>query len=263
MLLGMIADPKEEAFRLAAEEGLDFIEFCINGADTGTYLESILPDVKGWMKKYHLGIGSIGRWKSEILLPDATIAPEEIETAKRLLHLASELECPNYVCGVNYAKDATLFTNYSRAIDFFGSVMDMADPATTVSVYNCKKGNFVSTDEAWSVVLEHLPKLGIKFDPANSLQYGEDYLPVLAKWASRVRHVHLKGTIYVNGKLIDNPPAGMDMTDWASIIGILRSVGYDRGLSLEPHSDCWKGEHFQEGIRYSVNYFDKQLMVRR
>lgn len=261
MQLGMIADPVEESFRLAAEEGLDFVEFCINGHDTGEQLETLLPKLRNWIKTYHVQVGSIGRWKSQILLPDGIISENEISVAKRLLQICDALGCPNYICGCNYSSGITKLENYNRAVDFFAHVIRSAPSGTDVSVYNCKKMNFVSTPESWSFILEQLPQLGIKFDPANSRYAGEDYLAVLAQWAPRVRHVHLKGSIMVDGVRIDDPPAGMDQTDWNSVIGILRNAGYDRGLSLEPHSDIWKGPMMRQGIHFSVNYFEK-LIIR-
>ena len=261
MRLGMIASPERESFRLAAEESLDFVEFCVNGADTGTELLALVPQIQQWSREYHVKVGSIGRWKTAFLAPDGEIVPQEVEIARRLLEICDRLECPNYVCGCNYAAQATKLKNYNQAVNFLGTVLEMAHTGTTVSVYNCRKTNFVCTPESWSVVLEALPELGIKFDPANSRYAGEDYLAVLAQWAHRVQHVHLKGSVMINGQPIDDPPAGLDQTDWPALLACLRRVGYDRGLSLEPHSDFWRGEKLQKGIRLSVRYFDA-LAVR-
>ena len=46
----------------------------------------------------------------------------------------------------------------------------------------------------------------------------------------------------VNGKHVDDPPAGMDGTNWGALISILHKHGYDGMLSIEPHSSTWQGE---------------------
>ena len=65
MKLGIIApNVSEESFRKAREYGLDFVEFTINGGNDGAELFDQIDAVKGWMDKYQLEVGSIGRWKT-------------------------------------------------------------------------------------------------------------------------------------------------------------------------------------------------------
>lgn len=261
MKLGMIAPVTEESFRHASELGLDFLEFCINAGNDGAELFDHLDEIKGWMAKYHVGVGSIGRWKSVILDADGEIVEEELYMAKRLMEAAKALDCPNYVCGCNYCDGISKFSNYVRAVEWFGEVLSMRPDAVQVSVYNCYKGNFIDRDEAWGIVVAHLPELGIKYDPVHPRQDGRDYLQELADWGHRVRHVHLKGTLLVNGKRIDDPPAGLDNTDWVSIFSILRANGYDGTLSIEPHSSVWTGELGEKGLRYTVKYMRKLMLT--
>ena len=114
-----------------------------------------------------------------------------------------------------------------------------------VSVYNCRKMNFVNTDEAWRIVLGELPELGIKYDPSHCRYAGGDYLRELVEWGDRVSHV---------------PPAGLDQTDWKSVLNILRCKGYDRYLSIEPHSPVWKDELGEKGLEYTIQYFRKMML---
>ena len=261
MKLGMIVKTYgEEGFAYAKALGLDFIEYCVNGADKGEELLTHENDILQWMEKYQVGIGSIGRWKSEILRPDGTVDPKEVEIAKRLLRLCEKFNCPNYVCGCNYIDAVSLYTNYSRAIEFFEQVLDAVPQNVRMSVYNCRKMNFINTEEAWRIVLGHLPELGIKFDPSHSRYAGSDYLQELNEWGNRVYHVHLKGSMIVNGQRVDDPPAGLDQTDWKSVLNILRAKGYDRNLSIEPHSQVWQVELGEKGLAYTVRYF-RDLML--
>lgn len=259
MRLGMIAPVEEASFKHAQELGLDFVEFCINGQDHGERLNQYKKEIPLWVKKYHVAVGSIGRWKSEILLPDGSIDTDELVLAKDLMKIAASLNCPNYVCGCNYAPAMSNYSNYCAAVKYFESILESSPESVRVSVYNCRKMNFINTEEAWSLVLGHLPQLGIKYDPLHSRCEGRDYLQELADWGDRVRHVHLQGSVIINGEFIDAPPAGLDQTDWKSVLNILRSRGYDGGLSIELNSPSWKGGQRGIGVRYTIKYFKDLL----
>lgn len=260
MKLGIIAPVAEESFKYAHDLGLDFVEFCINREDHGELLHRYENELPYWMEKYSVGVGSIGRWDVKIQNPDGSIDPFELELARDLMNVAARLGCPNYVCGCNYVPERSKFSNYASAISFFESVLSSAPEGVRVSVYNCRNSNFVNTEEAWSLVLGHLPALGLKYDPSHSIYAGSDYLQELVNWGDRIYHVHLKGSLAVNGVRIDDPPAGLDRTDWKSFIDILRVKGYDGGLSIEPHSHIWSGELGDRGVRYTVKYFKELLL---
>ena len=262
MKLGIIVpNVSEESFRKAREYGLDFVEFTINGGNDGAELFDQLDAVKGWMDKYQLEVGSIGRWKAVEQLPDGSLDPFELDMAKKLMNAAKELNCPTYVCGCNYQDGRSLYENYTSAIEFFSRVLDMRPEGVTVADYNCQKGNFVIAPEQWRVVLGHLPELKIKYDPAHTYDFGRDPLEELAEWGDRVVHMHLKGSLFVGGKRVDDTPCGLDQTPWKLMLGILVTKGFDGTMSLEPHGSFWTGSNEAAGVNYSVKYM-RSIMVR-
>ena len=263
MTLGIIEKGiNETAFAHAAGFGLDFVEFCVNGDCNEADLLEHIPELKDWMKKYGVAIGSIGRWKTTILDESGNIVPEEQELAKKLMSAAAELGCDNYVCGCNYCEKLSLDENIRQAVSFFSQVLADRPQGMKVSVYNCWKMNFVDRPEIWTRMLPQLPELGIKYDPSHAINGGRDYLRELLDWGDRAYHVHLKGSMVIDGEHVDDPPAGMDQTNWLAVLAILRAKGYDRGLSIEPHSPVWKGALGEKGIAYTVEYFDSLLVER-
>lgn len=260
MELGIILPIAEESFRYAASLGLDFVEFCINGSDEGELLLERIDEILRWIDKYKVKVGSIGRWKSEILNPEGDINEKEVKIAERLIYAAQKVGCPNYICGCNYVSGVSEWANYDRAINFFETLLNLASNTLRISVYNCRKMNFVNSPKAWELVMGRLPGLGIKFDPSHSRYAGSDYLQEVMDWGERIQHVHLKGSMLVNGQRVDDPPAGLDQTDWKTFLNILRVKGYDRGLSIEPHSQIWKDELGKKGVIYTVRYF-RDLML--
>jgi sugar phosphate isomerase/epimerase len=59
---------------------------------------------------------------------------------------------------------------------------------------------------------------------------------------------------------VDDPPAGLDQTDWKSFMSILYAKKYTGGLSIEPHSPVWQGELGDHGVDYTIKYM-KTLML--
>lgn len=261
MTLGMISkEITESAFVSAKEMGLDFVEFCINGGDDGSTFFAAIPDMKKWIRKYGVEVGSVGRWKANVLKDDGTIDLAEQVLAIRLMEAAHELGCPNYICGCNYVDSLSYYENCTRAIEFFSCLLVHRPEGMEVSTYNCRKGgNFVNNPLAWTVIHGHLTELGIKYDPSHARYAGGDYLQETRDWGHRFRHVHLKGSMLVNGERVDDPPAGLDDTNWPVFLSLLRAKGYDRGLSIEPHSPVWTGVLGEQGLKYTVSYMNKLL----
>jgi sugar phosphate isomerase/epimerase len=67
--------------------------------------------------------------------------------------------------------------------------------------------------------------------------------------------------LIIDGKRFDDPPAGLDQTDWGAFFSILYAKNYQGGLSIEPHSQVWKGELGEKGVNFTVNYMKKLLLI--
>ncbi|MFB0843296.1 sugar phosphate isomerase/epimerase family protein [Paenibacillus oleatilyticus] len=261
MDLGIIASATEENFRLAQLRGLDFVELLVNeGDDPGNFCSRI-GQLQQWKEQYGIKFGSIGRWKSLRIDREGQLIEKELQICYQLIDAASNLGCPNFVSGCNYVEELSYFDNCSAAIRFFSKLIEYAVPkGVKVLTYNCRKVNFVNNPEVWKIVHGHLPELGIKFDPSHSRYFGGDYLKETLEWGHRFHHVHLKGSLLVDGCPVDDPPAGLDQTDWKSFLALLRAKGYTGGLSIEPHSKVWTGELEGKGIEFTIDYIKSLLL---
>lgn len=268
MKLGIIAPPTEESFKMAAAKGLDFLEFCINGdkdpkKTTTQNVEELYNNVenlKSWSKEYNVKIASIGRWGSDRIDGEGKIVQSELDAAKKLIDVASLTGCENFICGCNYIEELSFYQNCTSAINFFTEVTEYGKTkGVKVSVYNCRWNNFVVDPQTWKIILGHVKDLGIKFDPAHSIYAGGDYLKEMRDWGHRFNHVHIKGSLRIDGKRFDDPPAGLDETNWGAFMAVLYAVKYDGGLSIEPHSANWKGELGEWGVNYTIDYMKKLI----
>lgn len=261
MELGIIGAPKEESFRYASEKGLSFLEFCLNiGYNLDEFFGN-LEEIKRWINKYNVKVASIGRWGTDRIDKAGNIIEEELQISYKLIDAASELGCKNFVCGCNYIEELSYYENCTAAINYFSRLIEYGkEKGVKISTYNCRWNNFVVDPMAWTVVHGYLKDLGIKFDPSHSIYAGGDYLKEMRDWGHRFYHVHIKGSLLIDGNRYDDPPAGLDGTNWGAFMAILYAVKYEGGLSIEPHSRNWHGELGEKGVDYTISYIRPMIL---
>ncbi|NLX93961.1 MAG: sugar phosphate isomerase/epimerase [Clostridiales bacterium] len=262
MKLGIIAEPDQKGFDLALKYGLSFIEICKNvGCDTAVLTDE-LPAIKSLCAKTGVVIGSVGRWGSVKFDEEGKLIDEELKASHTLIDAASELESPVFNTGVNYVEKLSKYENIIRTMDYLHTLMEYAKPkGVQVAVYNCHWSNYIVDPFMWEIFHGHMKDLGIKYDPTHCINDGSgDYLGEMKDWGSRFVHVHIKGTINVNGVHVDDPPAGLDQINWGTFMGLLYKHGYDGNLSIEPHSNTWRGRLEEPGIEFTTNYIKKLLL---
>lgn len=266
MKLGMISycDRKQlslEEFKKISEKGLSFVEFCVNVTDSIQDFIDKIPIIKEGMATYHLEIGSIGRWGSFRIQPDGNLCEQELANDFKLIDLCHELNCNVFVAGCNYIYERSLYENATSAIHYFEKLIEYGKKYDIkIAVYNCDWNNYIHNQEMWQLILGHLKDLWIKYDPSHSIYAKRDYLKEIKTWGKRFAHVHIKGTLTIDGERVDDPPAGLDQTDWRAFFATLYLVGYNGNLSLEPHSETWQGELGEKGLNYSIEYI-KQFLI--
>lgn len=260
MKLGMINGFGAAAFDYVKSKNLSFIEVCRNYDKDAEEFIGAVEDVKRQIDRTGVQIASVGRWNSQ---PNngGYLNADAYALNLRLLDAAHEVGAPVFVCGCNYSKEISLYRNYTFAIEYFSRLLERTEKyGMKLAVYNCSWENFIYSPEQWKVVLGELPSLMIKYDASHAYYRNADYLAELDGWCGRIAHMHIKGAVSLNGKRIDDPPAGMDNIDWQRLFALLYKHGYDGGLSIEPHSDTWRGELGERGVDFTINYIRPFLL---
>ncbi len=259
MKLGMISPSHDAAgIQRIKALGLDYAEFDVN-ADDISYLNR--AEIRKALSETGVKLGAVGRWGRDRITADGSICAKEQKDEFDLIDMCAELSCPVYITGCNYVDRLSYYQNVSAAIAYFQSLIDYAAGRVKLCVYNCSWNNYVNKPHEWDIINDHLKALGIKFDPSHTVNGGRDYLSEAALYGANFDHVHLKGTLNIDGRHIDDPPAGMDMINWGALLSILRKYNYQGMLSIEPHSATWQGELGEQGLKYTIDYFKKLLFI--
>lgn len=261
MKLGIIRDYSPEGFDFVKSKGLEFIEVCCNYDNDSERFISSAADIKKNIERTGIPVLSCGRWNA---VTNVKGKADEKVTAliDGSIAAAAEIGSPVFNLGVNYDESISKFRNYCFAVDYIGARLEHAEKlGIRIALYNCDWSNFLYSPEAWSIMIGEYPELGIKFDCSHSTYRGSNYLKEINDWAEHILHMHVKGTAYLEGKGIDDPPAGIDFVEWRKVFALLYAHGYDGTLSIEPHSSVWKGELGEKGIDYTIKYI-KPLILK-
>ncbi len=258
MKLGMITWITENDFRRAKERDLEFVELDVN--DRAEEFLDHVTEIAEYSKKYSMPVGAVGRWGSTRISKEG-ICKDELELESKLIEAAAGLNCEIYITGCNYVEELSYFENCKLAIEYFEQLIAVGKNCRVkIAVYNCRWNNFVHSDMAYTMIHGYLKDLYIKYDPSHCIYAGGDYLKETRDWGDRFLHIHLKGSLKIDNERFDDPPAGMDQTNWGAFLAILYAKGYDGNLSIEPHSSHWWGELGEKGIDYTIKYFRNLIL---
>ena len=257
MKLGMISHFSNESLAKVKSRNLSNVEFTIN-RDEHIFFDS-LSEIKENMNKHDLKVFSIGRWGTN-RIHEFGVNEDELNIDLKMIDACDKLGSPLYVTGVNYVLQLSREDNVKYALTYLKSLMDYANQKKIkLAVYNCRWNNFIVGPEMWDIVLKEIKGLGIKYDPSHAIYDQKDYLNEINTYGSYIYHIHLKGSLMINQKRVDDPPAGLDMTDWKAVMALLYVHQYHGGLSIEPHSHIWKDELGDFGINYTISYFKPMI----
>lgn len=263
MRIGRIQNDYSAAgFDVVKNNKLDFIEICCNNQEEAEKLIESVASIKEQIARTGIDVSCVGRWNHSLNV-GGKLDAEKMDCYFRQLDAAIELGAKTFVCGINYSDDVSLYKNYTAAIEFFGLLTEKAKNSGSgikVAIHNCNWNNFVLTPREWDVVLGENPDLWLKYDASHAYNGHRDYLAELSDYGERIAHVHIKGTTHAGSRNVSDPPAGMDDLLWPSIFSILYARGYNGDLSIEPHSDIWRGELGDAGVEFTRKYISQFVL---
>ena len=151
-----------------------------------------------------------------------------------------------------------------------------ADCGVRLAFENCLQGgtwesgdwNMAHNPDAWERMFDAVPSehLGLEWEPAHQMCQLIDPLPQLAKWASRIFHVHGKDAnvhhhviaqhgVYGPERFAWHRMPGFGDTDWTEVMRMLRASGFPGSVDIEGfHDPVYKDEREVEGQVKALHY---------
>ena len=251
----------EEDARFAKEHGFEGLEFNYWGE-----FKDLSAEAVGEMRKLLDAAGvkaaALGLWGWNHISPD----PAEREAAhvmlNRALDFAQTLGAEVLITGGGDLPGAPLAEKVAQFASVFPPFLDrMAQAGLKFAAYAVHGNSFFDSAEAYEAVWEQFPQVGIKFDPANWMHHGDDYLAVLHKHGDKVAYMHIKEHLYLGGELASQPAAGMGDIEWGKVMAFLYEHNYAGYLSEEPHGPLWSwGPLREKMLLLSKRHIEQFLM---
>jgi len=229
----------EEDAAFAAEHGFEGIEFNY-WANFKDLTAETVGKMRSILDKHEVAASALGLWGWNHISPDPAEREESLRQLNRAMEFVKTLGASVLITGGGQIPDAPLDDNVAEFVKVLPPFIERAEKeGFKIAFYPIHGNSFFTTIEAFERVWEHVPEVGIKFDPANFKHSGQDYLPILRHYGDRVSYVHIKEHVYMDGELAAQPAAGMGDIEWGKVMAFLYEHGYDGYLSIEPHGPQW------------------------
>jgi sugar phosphate isomerase/epimerase len=267
MKLGFIGDndlPSVEAdARFAKEHGFEGLEYNHWGSFKDLTRETV-DRMRDILDRQGIRVSMLGLWGWNHLHPD----PAQREVAHAMLGRAIEyahvLKADHLVTGAGDMPNEPVGRKVREFARVFPPFLEqMKSKGVKPLFYAVHGASFLDSIATYERVWE--TELGedvrIKFDPANWLHHGDDYLDVLKRYGSKIGYVHIKDHLYHNTKLASQPPAGQGDIAWGKVFAFLYEHNYTGWLSIEPHGPIWgRGEMRKKMLLLTKRYIG-QFMI--
>ncbi len=265
MKLSFIGDNSLEGVesdsKLAAENGFDGIEYNFWGEFRELTLERV-KQIAAIHQKYGTKAAMLGTWGFNPLATDPAERADVHKLIDRQIEFAQVLKAPWLVTSCGQIHGEPIGRSIAEFARTFPPILERIRKAgLKVAFYAVHGNSFLDTVATLERVWEVCPDLKLKYDPANWKDHGEDYLDLARRWGHKIGYVHIKDHMYLNGRSIAEPPAGMGDIEFPKVIAFLYQHGYDGYLSIEPHGGTWgRGELRRKNILLSKKYLEPMLI---
>ncbi len=243
MKIGFIANNDlggvEEDARFAAEHGFEGLEFNYWGDFKDLTFDTV-SKMRAILVEHGATASALGLWGWNHTSRDAAERETSLKMLDRAISFAQHLGASILITGGGHIKDASPEENAAEFARVLPPYVEKARRAgLKIALYPVHGNSFFTTIGDYERVWAAVPDVGIKLDPANIRHHGDEYLPILRDYGWRIAHMHIKEHLYMDGKLVSQPAAGMGDIEWGKVFAFLHEHHYAGHLSIEPHGSMW------------------------
>lgn len=251
----------ESDSRLAAENGFHGIEYNFWGEFRDLKMDTV-KQMAAIHQKHGTRAAMLGTWGFNHLAADAAEREEAATLLDRQIEFAQVLKAEWIVtsCGQLYGEP--IGASIPAFVKHFAPVKEKVQKAgLKLAFYALHGHSFLNSLALMERVWEIMPAMKLKYDPANWRLHGDDYLDIVRKYGNKIGYVHIKDQMYIDGRSVSEPPAGMGDIEFPKVLTFLYQHNYDGYLSIEPHGHIWgRGELRRKNILISKRYIETMLV---
>ncbi|HUT32832.1 MAG TPA: sugar phosphate isomerase/epimerase family protein [Planctomycetota bacterium] len=265
MKIGFIANNDlggvEEDARFAAEHGFEGLEFNYWGDFKDLTFDTV-SKMRAILVEHGVKASALGLWGWNHTSRDAAEREASLKMLDRAIGFARHLEASILITGGGHIKDASPEENAAEFARVFPPYVEKARVAgLRIALYPVHGNSFFTTAADYQRVWDAGLDVGIKLDPANIRHHGDDYLPILRDYGWRITHMHIKEHLYMDGKLVSQPAAGMGDIEWGKVFAFLHEHHYDGYLSIEPHGSMWSRPPLRRKMLLLTQRYIRQFLA--
>lgn len=232
-----ISSDLETQLQKVTELGMQYISLRgVDGENIGKYtVERIKRDVIPKLKKWGVGVSSIGSPIGKIHTDDDAAFEEQLHTLKTLCEIANELLCKYIRIFSFYIPQEQDFDNYeSIVISKLKQFTTIAEHYDVILLHENEKDIFGDIARRCNTILNEVGSNHFRaiFDFANFVQCGEDTQTCYDLLANHIEYIHIKDAVYKDSV---NVVCGTGDGQIPSILKQILNKGYTGFLTLEPH----------------------------
>ena len=251
----------EEDAAFAKEQGFVGLEFNYWQPFEELTTQTV-SDMRAILVEHGVACSSFGIWGWNHISSDEAERKEALGHLERAIEFAHTLGASVLVTGGGDIPDASLdekAAEFAKVMPPFVKKVEKA--GMKMALYPVHGASFLDGIEAYEKVWEKVPQVGIKLDPANVINHGDDPLKWLALHGDRVFYVHIKEHLYLDGKLASQPAAGMGDVPWGKVMAFLYEHEYEGYLSMEPHGGIWGREPMRRKMLLLSKRYIQQFLL--
>lgn len=212
--------------------GIEYFEVRgVDGKNIADLNECEVKDLKEKMDEYHIKASSIGSPIGKIGILDDF--EEHLEKFFKVIETAKYIGAPFIRMFSFYIPDGEKNKYRDTVFRRLEKMTEIAKDKNVILLHENEKGIWGDTAENCLEIFENIPAKNLRavFDPANFIQCGERNIPAcLELLKPYVEYFHVKDA---KGEKV--VCAGEGDADFPRLISILKGMGKDMYLSLEPH----------------------------
>ncbi|MBT3379412.1 MAG: sugar phosphate isomerase/epimerase [Lentisphaerae bacterium] len=246
--------------QFCVEHGFEGLEFNY-WANFEQLERSTVEATKAILDEYAVTCVMFGIWGWNHLAPDAEERAKSHAMLQKAIEFGEILEADILTTGGGTNGDDLDANVAEFAAVFPPFLTEIASRGMVPSFYPLHGNSFFTSIEAYEKVWETFPEVGIKFDPANWRNHGDDYLDVLRRYGNKVTHLHIKEHLCHGGELVSQPAAGMGDIEWGKVFAFLYEHDYSGPISIEPHGPIWSRGEMRERMLLLTQRHISQFLI--